>query len=161
MNPTRNTLMLALLQAVMQQQRKLKQQMKLRSDTSTSQVVKTTVSKEAHSEIPVCDREEDVITGDVVNLLEDNHKVAGSQEEMFNTSSDTVNNLLRGLSCTKETESIKKLTEETANVLPTFAKVLDQSTCQVRPCPNQVSSLEKLHRVEDKSVGVESCTFAV
>lgn len=44
------------------------------------------------------------------------------------SSSDTVNELLDGLANTKHDQSIQALTEETAKVLPTFAKVLDIST---------------------------------
>ena len=52
---------------------------------------------------------------------------SSSEAKHFNTSSDTVNKLLRGLSSIKPSESIQKLSEETSDVLPTFAKALGQS----------------------------------
>lgn len=63
---------------------------------------------------------------------------------IFNTSSDTVNELLRGLSSTSEADSIKKLSEETASVLPSFAKVLGQSS---QPLTDGLS----FHQVEYKN----------
>ena len=59
---------------------------------------------------------------------------------IFNTSSDTVNELLRGLSSTSEADSIKNLSEETASVLPSFAKVLGQSSQPLTdgPCFHQL-----------------------
>lgn len=125
-----NSLVLTLLQAVIQQQRQLKQQLKLGCDStpkSTPQLNAGTNICEPHSEV-ASESLDDEIPRSLDNLLDLEEKVTESHGKMFNTSSDTVNNLLRGLSCTKESESIKKLTEETANVLPTFAKVLGQST---------------------------------
>lgn len=125
-----NSLVLTLLQAVIQQQRQLKQQLKLGCDSPpklTPQLNAGTNICEPHSEV-ASEPRDDVIPRSLHNLLDFEEKVTETHGKMFNTSSDTVNNLLRGLSCTKESESIKKLTEETANVLPTFAKVLGQST---------------------------------
>ena len=44
------------------------------------------------------------------------------------TSSDTVNELLRGLTNTDEHDSLQKLSEETVDVLPTFARAMMQMT---------------------------------
>ena len=52
---------------------------------------------------------------------------AASTSKLFHTSSDTVNELLRGLSSKHDDRSIQKLSEETADVLPTFAKALGDS----------------------------------
>ena len=154
--------MLTLLQAVMQQQRKLKQQIKLNSNASTSQVVQTAISEQPNSDIPVNDDQGGKFTGGLDNLLEVEESIAESREEIFNTSSDTVNNLLRGLSCTKEAESIKRLTEETANVLPTFTKVLDRSSCPVRQSPDQISLSGESHQIENKDLASGTCaTFDV
>ena len=148
--------MLTLLQAVMQQQRKLKQQIKLNSNASTSQVVQTAISEQPNSDIPVNDDQGGKFTGGL------EESIAESREEIFNTSSDTVNNLLRGLSCTKEAESIKRLTEETANVLPTFTKVLDRSSCPVRQSPDQISLSGESHQIENKDLASGTCaTFDV
>ena len=70
---------------------------------------------------------------DLQSTLVDNFLAEGvatdstSVSKLFNTSSDTVNNLLRGLSSVKPSNSIQKLSEETADVLPTFAKALGDS----------------------------------
>ena len=70
---------------------------------------------------------------DLQNTLVDNFLAEGvatdstSVSKLFNTSSDTVNDLLRGLSSVKPSDSIQKLSEETADVLPTFAKALGNS----------------------------------
>lgn len=53
------------------------------------------------------------------------------------SSSDTVNELLDGLANTKHDQSIQALTEETAKVLPTFAKVLDISTSRSKFLPTR------------------------
>ena len=50
-----------------------------------------------------------------------------STSNLFHTSSDTVNELLRGLSSKQDDRSIQRLSEETADVLPTFAKALGGS----------------------------------
>lgn len=47
---------------------------------------------------------------------------------LFHTSSDTVNQLLRGLTVKRQDKSIQKLSEETADVLPSFAKALAVGT---------------------------------
>ena len=46
---------------------------------------------------------------------------------LFQTSSDTVDQLLRGLSVRTESDSIQKLSQDTASVLPTFARALESS----------------------------------
>ena len=51
----------------------------------------------------------------------------GTQPPIF-TSSDTVNELLRGLTSTDEHDSLQKLSEETVDVLPTFARAMMQMT---------------------------------
>ena len=52
---------------------------------------------------------------------------SSSTSKLFHTSSDTVNELLRGLDSRRQDDSIKRLSEETASVLPTFARALDHS----------------------------------
>jgi len=52
---------------------------------------------------------------------------SSSTSKLFQTSSDTVNELLRGLDSRRQDDSIKRLSEETASVLPTFARALDHS----------------------------------
>ena len=44
--------------------------------------------------------------------------------EVLNTSSDTVNELLRGLCSHPSDNSLQRLSEETADVLPSFAKAM-------------------------------------
>ena len=65
--------------------------------------------------------------------------------EPVHTSSDTVNELLRGLYSTsreeQQQESLKRLSEETADVLPTFAKAVIQmgsSSGSQQPSPSPV-----------------------
>ena len=165
-----NSLVLTLLQAVIQQQRQLKQQLKLGCDSlpkSTPQLNAGASICEPHSGVPSESRDHE-IPGSLENLLDFEEKVAESHGKMFNTSSDTVNNLLRGLSCTKESESIKKLTEETANVLPTFAKVLGQSTQSLSSLVGEPSTSltpAKPPEVEDNGFKVDesgtTCTSRV
>ena len=50
-----------------------------------------------------------------------------SSTRLFQTSSDTVNELLRGLNTRTQSESIQRLSRETASVLPTFARALESS----------------------------------
>ena len=154
-----NALLLTILQAVIQQQRQLKQQLKFGADstpTSMPQVAGTS-AQEPHSEAAANEPKDDVLlAGGLDNLLEFEEKVVESQGKVFNTSSDTVNNLLRGLSCSKESESIKKLTEETANVLPTFAKVLGQSTQSLNSFEDEMLNHEKPLDDEDKEVKVDA-----
>ena len=57
-------------------------------------------------------------------LLEQSSVQSSGTSRLFHTSSDTVNELLKGLSTTQQDDSIRKLTEETADVLPSFAKAL-------------------------------------
>ena len=52
---------------------------------------------------------------------------AASSTRLFQTSSDTVNQLLRGLNTRTQSESIQRLSRETASVLPTFARALESS----------------------------------
>ena len=66
----------------------------------------------------------------ILNNFLAEHPVAvdsSGSSKLFNTSSDTVNELLRGLGSRRQDDSIKRLSEETANVLPTFARALDMS----------------------------------
>ena len=78
-----------------------------------------------------------------------NESSGGSK--MFYTSSDTVNKLLRGLGSAKSNESIQKLSEETADVLPTFAKALGNSFLST---PTQENNAPEL-QVEDRLEGAE------
>ena len=73
--------------------------------------------------------EEDIQGAVVQNFLSE--KQTDSEDEntqKLYTSSDTVNELLRGLSAIKPDTAILKLSEETADVLPTFSRVLDDSS---------------------------------
>ena len=168
-------MVLTLLQAVIQQQRQLKQQLKLGSEptttsksTSASQFTgnvatgASDVIDEPSGGVLVKNHPDDPLPGVLDNLLDLGGKGTESQEKVFNTSSDTVNNLLRGLSSTRESESIKKLSEETANVLPTFAKALGQSTQPKSPFASELSSPEEQHQenIEDNKVGASgTCTY--
>ena len=82
--------------------------------------------------------------GNTVPGILDNVLNPEEKTSIFNTSSDTVNKLLRGLSSTSETDSIRKLSEETASVLPSFAKALGQSS---QPLTDELS----FHQLEDKN----------
>jgi hypothetical protein len=84
--------------------------------------------------------------GNTIPGILDNVLNPEEKNSIFNTSSDTVNKLLRGLSSTSETDSIKKLTEETASVLPSFAKVLGQSS---QPLTDELC----FYQLEDKNSG--------
>jgi type II secretory pathway pseudopilin PulG len=50
-----------------------------------------------------------------------------SSSLLFHTSSDTVDQLLRGLNTRSQSEAIQKLSQETACVLPNFARALQSS----------------------------------
>ena len=60
---------------------------------------------------------------------------AADSTRVFQTSSDTVDQLLRGLSSRSESDSIHKLSQDTACVLPTFAKALQSSVGVPAPSP--------------------------
>lgn len=156
-----NSLVLTLLQAVIQQQRQLKQRLKLGCDSTTPQLDAGTNVCEPHSEAVATEPKDYVIPTSLNNLLDSEEKIMESRGKMFNTSSDTVNSLLRGLSCTKESESIKKLTEETANVLPTFAKVLGQSTQSLSSFVGEPSRSLMPEKPPEKPPEVENNGFKV
>ena len=102
---------------------------------STSVPVCTTVA------VPVLSTEDSapasashVLEGDIQsailnNLFAHNTSAPGSvnSTRLFQTSSDTVDQLLRGLNTKTQSESIQKLSRDTASVLPTFARVLESS----------------------------------
>lgn len=168
MSQNQNALVLTLLQAVMQQQKQLKQQLKLTSEPSTNspsqhpQKVVSNICETDSVELMAHHQADDGVAGGLDQLLEFEEQATDSQGKVFNTSSDTVNNLLRGLSCTKESEAIKKLTEETANVLPTFAKALGQSTQAQSPIASEPSSIEKPTRADRDEIKVDAsgtCTY--
>ena len=76
----------------------------------------------------------DIPDGDIQAAILDNLFVnysAGGKSpkstQLFHTSSDTVDQLLRGLNTRTQSDSIQKLSRETASVLPTFARVLESS----------------------------------
>ena len=68
-----------------------------------------------------------------------------SSSRLFHTSSDTVDQLLRGLNTRSQSESIQKLSQDTAGVLPNFARALESfiglppSSSSVSPTPPPLS----------------------
>ena len=90
------------------------------------------------------------------------HPVAADSSgssKLFNTSSDTVNELLRGLGSRRQDDSIKRLSEETANVLPTFARALDKShlsTETTAECTDPSSAYETsaVHRGDEVELSI-------
>ena len=83
---------------------------------------------------------------------------SSGSSKLFNTSSDTVNELLRGLGSRRQDDSIKRLSEETANVLPTFARALDKShlsTDTAAECTDPPSDYETsaVHREDEVQLG--------
>lgn len=82
------------------------------------------VSQQVEKVVP----EEDIQNTVLDNFFAENPvSQAANEGRHFNTSSDTVNKLLRGLCSLQPSESVKKLSQETSDVLPTFAKALGQS----------------------------------
>lgn len=71
------------------------------------------------------------------------------ESAMFYSSSDTVNELLKGLttSASNQDRALKKLSEETADVLPTFAKAMMQ--LDAIASSNQQHHLQRGFAVED------------
>ena len=64
--------------------------------------------------------------------------------EIFNTSSDTVNELLRGLSSHPNDQSLQKLCHDTADVLPSFAKAivsLENKSLECAPPSDSITSI--------------------
>ena len=90
------------------------------------------------------------------------HPVAADStgsSKLFNTSSDTVNELLRGLGSRRQDDSIKRLSEETANVLPTSARALDKShlsTETTAECTDLSSDYETsaVHREDEVELSI-------
>ena len=73
---------------------------------------------------------------------------SSSSSNLFHTSSDTVNQLLRGLSTgNHHHDSIQRLSQETASVLPNFAKALQSS---VSPSPNMRATSESRDNEEEE-----------
>lgn len=110
------------------------------TDTPTTTTISTTVgTKDAvlSSDVVLSTPaiQPDISEGDVQAAILDNLFVehttgAGTltnSTRLFHTSSDTVDQLLRGLNTRSQKESIQKLSQETASVLPTFARVLESS----------------------------------
>lgn len=97
----------------------------------------------------------------ILNNFLAEHPVAvdsSGSSKLFNTSSDTVNELLRGLGSRRQDDSIKRLSEETANVLPTFARALDKShlsTETTAECMDPPSDYETsaVHRENEVQLG--------
>ena len=80
----------------------------------------------AQPEIP----ESDIQAAILDNLFGSHTPSSGGpapSSRVFQTSSDTVDQLLRGLNTRSQSESIQKLSRETACVLPTFARALESS----------------------------------
>ena len=126
----------SLLQVFAQQQIQENQQPNIAPNTSTSsslQVAENEIVNVSDSHI-----------GSTIPEILDNVLNPEEKSSIFNTSSDTVNKLLRGLSSANETDSIRKLSEETASVLPSFAKALGQSS---QPVMDGLS----FHQLEDKN----------
>ena len=129
----------SLLQVLAQQQVQEKQQQSTAPNAATSSSLQV-AENEASEIVNVSD---DHIGSTIPGIL-DNVLNPEEKTSIFNTSSDTVNKLLRGLSSTNETDSIRKLSEETASVLPSFAKALGQSS---QPVVDGLS----FHQLEDKN----------
>lgn len=72
----------------------------------------------------------DILSTDIQGVVVQNYlSEQKSTDDKLLTSSDTVNELLRGFSSTNSSEeSILKLSKETESVLPSFSKVLENST---------------------------------
>ena len=95
---------------------------------STSSTAGTTAS--LPSSVTSTDISEGAIQAAILDNLFVNQPQSGASNSsrLFQTSSDTVNQLLRGLSTGKShSDSIHRLSRETASVLPTFAKALESS----------------------------------
>lgn len=75
---------------------------------------------------------------------------SSSTSKLFQTSSDTVNELLRGLDSRRQDDSIKRLSEETASVLPTFARALDHSLLSPTTTEEPSSDLKESVTHEDE-----------
>ena len=110
------------------------------TDTPTTTTISTTVgTKDAALSSDVVlstpSIQPDIPEGDVQAAILDNlfagHTTGAgtltNSTRLFQTSSDTVDQLLRGLNTRSQKESIQKLSQETASVLPTFARVLESS----------------------------------
>lgn len=110
------------------------------TNTPTTTTISTTVgSKDAalSSDVVLSTPaiQPDIPEGDVQAAILDNlfagHTTGAgtltNSTRLFQTSSDTVDQLLRGLNTRSQKESIQKLSQETASVLPTFARVLESS----------------------------------
>lgn len=116
------------------------------SDTAVHSTAPSTTcatSSTANTTLPVpspvtSDISEGAIQAAILDNLFVNQPQSGASNSsrLFQTSSDTVNQLLRGLSMGKShSDSIQRLSQETASVLPTFAKALESSV-RSHPTPN-------------------------
>ena len=129
----------SLLQVLTQQQTHEKQQQNIVPNIVTSSRLELVENQAAE----IVNVNESHIGNTIPGIL-DNVLNPEEKTSIFNTSSDTVNKLLRGLSSTSESDSIRKLSEETASVLPSFAKALGQSS---QPLTDGLS----FHQLEDKN----------
>ncbi len=126
-------IMLQLLQSYMLQQQRVQlaqqasnHQLPTSQTTTAKQpAITTQASSSSHQNKEMDER--DLHTSVLDNFLTEGGDKSTGVSNMFYTSSDTVNKLLQGLSSVKPSESIQKLSEETADVLPTFAKALGNS----------------------------------
>lgn len=96
------------------------------SNTANTQPLTSTVTDSP--DIPDSDIEAAILnnflSGQATSTVGGSHPTS----QLFHTSSDTVDQLLRGLSTKTQTaESIIKLSQDTACVLPTFARALQSS----------------------------------
>ncbi len=152
-------LMLQLLQSYMLQQQRVQlaqqssnHQLSTSLTTAKQPVAITTQACSSHQNREIDERDLHVQTSVLDNFLTEGSEKSTGVSNMFYTSSDTVNKLLRGLSSVKPSDSIQKLSEETADVLPTFAKALGNSLL-TSAGPSQESLNE--HCVDDKGNGTD------
>lgn len=120
------------------------------TDTPTTTTICTTVgTKDAalSSDVALSTPaiQPDIPEGDVQAAILDNlfagHTTgATNSTRLFQTSSDTVDQLLRGLNTRSQKESIQKLSQETASVLPTFARVLESSVQFQQPSSSSLTT---------------------
>lgn len=120
---------------------------------STSTTASTTTS--VPSSVTCADISEGAIQAAILDNLFVNQPPSGASNSsrLFQTSSDTVNQLLRGLSTSRShSDAIQRLSEETANVLPTFAKALESSVLSHPTASAPPGDSEAGEEVEDEGV---------
>ena len=117
-----NNQLTSLLVSILQQQLTLNQQQQILQHNTDTPIATTTAYKQQ-----ITCAAPDIAPSDI-SLLQVPLSVDSAQPatiEGGGVSSDTVNELLKGLASSKSQEvSLQKLSEETADVLPTFAKAM-------------------------------------